>query len=163
MSTTIRSRMSEFDLFAGLTDAERAAVAKIMSRQEMKRGDTLFTQGDTGNAAYVILDGRVDILVAGQKVAVLEKGAILGEASLVTDVKRSATAVVAADGTLWRLASADFQKLVKEGNPATTKIITRIAVALVQRLSAMNEKLVGSPKKREMEQLKSSLLKDWSF
>jgi CRP-like cAMP-binding protein len=167
MTADLSTRIRRFDLFAGLNDEERAAIATIMTNGPVKKGDTVFKQGDSGDAAFVILEGGIEIKVGGKSVTVIEKGGILGEGSLLGDLPRSATAIAASDGMLGKITRKDFQRLNNEGCLATYKICAKIAGTLVGRLNAMNKKLIemmeANPPGREMDRLKSSLMKDWSF
>jgi CRP-like cAMP-binding protein len=167
MNTEIRRRMQGFDLFSTLTDAECASVATVLSEVRVKKGDVLFKEGDRGDSAYVIISGKIAIGVASREISVLEKGSIFGEASLVSELTRSATATATADAALWKISRKEFLRLMGEGNLGTYKICARIAGALAGRLLIMNKKLqeafAANTPGREMDRIKNALLKDWSF
>lgn len=167
MPDDLIKQMENFSLFSALTQAERASVATIITSQPMNRGDKIFAQGDLGDAAYVVLDGKVNIMLGKRQISTMEQGAIIGEAALVCDLVRSAAAVAASDGMLWKIPRDGFLRLNREGCLGTYKVCARLAGTLVGRLSAMNQKLMevleANPPGREMDRLKTSLLKDWSF
>ena len=50
-----------FDLLAGLSDADRRAVAARMVRRSFRKGETLFHEGDPGDSLHLIEKGRVAI------------------------------------------------------------------------------------------------------
>ncbi len=79
-------------LFAGVEPAKLKLLALTSDRVSYNAGQTLFHQGDEGDAAYVILSGSADILVESDrnqiKVAELEPNAIVGEIAILCDVSR---------------------------------------------------------------------------
>jgi CRP/FNR family transcriptional regulator, cyclic AMP receptor protein len=87
-------------LFAKVEPAKLKLLALTSERLEYLSGDELFHQGDYGDAAYIILDGKADILVDSPKgaikVATLGKN-IIGEIAILCDVPRTATVVAHGD------------------------------------------------------------------
>ena len=59
--------------------------------------------------------GKITIRLRNKEITVLEKGAILGEAALVCDLERSATAIAATDVKLWTISRDSFLCLTDEG------------------------------------------------
>ena len=87
--------LRQVPLFAGVAPAKLKLLAFASDRVSYRTGETLFHQGDPGDAAYVILEGKADILAevgSGQiKIAELEDNAIVGEIAILCDVSRTAT------------------------------------------------------------------------
>ena len=83
-------------LFAKVEPAKLKLLAFISDRLEYLSGDEVFHEGDYGDAVYIILDGKIDILVDSSKGAVkvetLGKNTI-GEIAILCDVPRTATVV----------------------------------------------------------------------
>lgn len=59
----------------------------------LKKDDVLVRQGDEGNEMFVLLDGMLDVVVDGEKVAELGPGAVIGERSILEGGTRTATLV----------------------------------------------------------------------
>src|SRR5262245_41523758 len=82
-------------LFAGVEPTKLKLLAFTSDRMSFLPGQVLFEQGDTGDAAYVVLGGSAEVLVnrsgAQIKVADIEKNAIVGEIAILCDVPRTAT------------------------------------------------------------------------
>ena len=82
-------------LFSRVAPAKLKLLAFTSDRVSYSEGQTLFHQGDEGDAAYVVLSGKADILVdsaSGQiKVAEVEPNEIVGEIAILCDVSRTAT------------------------------------------------------------------------
>jgi len=85
---------------------------------KVRRGDLVIREGDQGDSYYVIESGRfqVERLIGGVKVVLAELKAsdAFGEEALVSEAKRNATVAASTDGSLLRLAKADFDQLLRE-------------------------------------------------
>jgi CRP-like cAMP-binding protein len=128
-------------LFSGVEPAKLKLLAFTSDRVSYNPGQTLFHQGDEGDAAYVILSGTADILVdsdRGQiKVAELEPNAIVGEIAILCDVSRTATVMAKERLEALRIKKEHFLRMLKE-NPEMTIEIVRV---LADRLSATTAEL----------------------
>lgn len=80
-----------------------------------KKGDYILKENTTGNEAYIINSGRVEVfrIVRGKKVllATLGPNQIFGEMSMIDDRPRSANVVALEDTTVTVIASQMFNKL----------------------------------------------------
>ena len=93
--------LRDIPLFAKVEPAKLKLLAFTSERLEYRSGDELFHQGDFGDAAYVVLEGKADILVdspmGAVKVATLGRNDIIGEIAILCDVPRTATVVAHGD------------------------------------------------------------------
>ena len=90
--------LQEMPLFRNL-DLKRLRVVAMMGEPQAYRAkERLFEKGDEGDAAFIILEGEVEVLVPAeggeQSVAVLGEGEIFGELAVICDQTRS-TAIAA--------------------------------------------------------------------
>lgn len=46
--------LTNVDLFKGLSDQEREELASYMSETSLKRGESLFQEGDSGDQLYLV-------------------------------------------------------------------------------------------------------------
>ncbi|WP_274626770.1 cyclic nucleotide-binding domain-containing protein [Arvimicrobium flavum] len=122
-------------LFSGVEPSKLKLLAFTSDRVSYNAGQTLFHQGDEGDAAYVILSGTADILVESDagpiKVAELEPNAIVGEIAILCDVSRTATVKATDRLEALRIKKDHFLRMLKE-NPEMTIEIVRV---LADRLS----------------------------
>ena len=119
-------------LFAGLSDSELARMASDLHRRCYAGGETIFHQGDPGNAVYVVASGRVRIYVPteeGQEVSVVfyGPGGMFGEMALVDQKPRSATAQAMEDTVVWAMNGTHFYRHLRENY--------QVALNLMQLLS----------------------------
>jgi hypothetical protein len=60
-------------------------------RRNVKAGDTLVEQGESGSDIYLLLDGVLGVEIDGDEVAEIGPGAVLGERALLEGGRRTAT------------------------------------------------------------------------
>ena len=82
-------------LFANIEPARLKLLAFTSDRMAFAAGQELFHEGDAGDAAYVIIDGAVDVLKdtdeGEQLLVTLKKNAFVGDIAILCDVPRTAT------------------------------------------------------------------------
>lgn len=135
--------------FAGgdpvLIEALRARLRSVV----LNGGDTLFRQGEPGDAMYLIASGVIGVSVhAGtdmeRRVARLLAPEPVGEMALLTAEPRSATVTALRDTRLLRLAKHDFDELLPK-HPAVAAHLARVLAARLGRAGA-GASLSGAPK-----------------
>lgn len=102
--------LSQLDLFAPFSPEQRAELARTASERRFGRGEALIREGEEGNTFYVIVAGEVAVARGGTEVARLNRGAYLGEMSLLTGDPRSATVVATSDVVVLELSREAFAK-----------------------------------------------------
>ena len=115
LADTIRS----IPIFSGLS---REDVAKVMGKMEetsFGAGTTIFSQGDQGDAFYLIQSGTVQVVLESRTgnseiVAILGPQDWFGEMALLSGEPRSATIHTVKDTTLWRLRREDWDELIEK-------------------------------------------------
>ncbi|HYO43281.1 MAG TPA: cyclic nucleotide-binding domain-containing protein [Candidatus Limnocylindrales bacterium] len=80
-------------LFRGMTDRALEAVAALADEVEFPGGTAVTTEGEDGDAFYMLLAGVVRVSRAGTLVGELASGAFIGEISLIDGRPRTATVV----------------------------------------------------------------------
>jgi predicted acylesterase/phospholipase RssA/CRP-like cAMP-binding protein len=110
-------------------------------------GETLFTQGDPPDYLYIVVHGRLEVVVARESgehsvVARLGPGACVGEMALLTGEPRSATVRAVRNSELARLSKREFD-LMLDGH---SRAATEIARTLVRRLRETT--VTAAPKPR---------------
>jgi CRP-like cAMP-binding protein len=119
-----------------LRDKDLQRLARDMSERSVNPGDDLVSQGSSGIAFFVILDGTASVLVNGERRRTLGPGDHFGEiALLLPDVERSRTATVRAD-TVVRVAGMaewNFKGFIAEHPEVTWTLLTTLARQLVDR------------------------------
>ncbi len=105
-------------LFAKIEPAKLKLLAFTSERLSFMAGDEICREGDTGDAAYILLEGEADISVQAENgpmtVATLGKNDIIGEIAVLCDVPRTATVIARTDLETLRVSKENFFQLVTQ-------------------------------------------------
>ncbi|HYZ39415.1 MAG TPA: cyclic nucleotide-binding domain-containing protein [Stellaceae bacterium] len=128
-------------VFAEIEPAKLKLLAFMSERVAFGPGMQLWRQGDSADAAYLIIDGHADVIVEtpGGSVVVATLGAneIVGEIAILTNVPRTAT-VCAKDRLITlRIAKEPFMRMVREFPNMAVSIMQELA----HRLESTNNQL----------------------
>lgn len=103
-------------VFAGVTEEALALIGASVDSVPLLGGQVLFQQGDAGEAAYLVLSGRLRVERAGPDGAVLlrelVRGDLVGEFALLTGAPRTATVTAMRDCEIGRLPRDRFDALL---------------------------------------------------
>ncbi|HXI36863.1 MAG TPA: cyclic nucleotide-binding domain-containing protein [Burkholderiales bacterium] len=127
------------------------------SASEMLRfeaGRTVFKEGDPGDTVYVVLDGKVDLRVAGRLVETVGPGGVLGEMALIEQAPRVATATARTACDLQPISEARFMSMIQQ----TPHFALQIMKVIASRLRRMNVRLMTkkAPSKRRTKRASRS-------
>jgi CRP-like cAMP-binding protein len=121
-----------------------------MEERTYATGETVFAEGDPGDAMYVVAQGAVVILKtvdrasgAQRAVAVMERGDFLGEMALLEKSARSATARAQGEARLYRLGGADFDALFNHDSRFAPEILWRFITTMGARLRRTTAEMVA--------------------
>jgi type IV pilus assembly protein PilB len=134
------SSLSDVPLFAGLQPLERAALEQRMQRCDFVPQSVIVREGSAGEAAFLILSGRVAVRRKDPDSGVefllseLGPGQMFGEMALLTMKPRTASVVAIEPTACATLARADFEAVMRE-HPA---VALGLAVAFADRLERAN-------------------------
>lgn len=122
--------MRKVEFFAPLTIGQLEQVLPSVMLYSYDKGETVFSQGQKGDAFYIIYQGSVDIplkqwVVLSKKIATLKAGEFFGEIALTSDAPRTASVVAAEPTLLFTLIADDFKFVLSE-NPAAAEEMKRI-------------------------------------
>ncbi len=123
-------------LFTNIDPAKLKLMCFASERMTFKDGEVLCRQGETGDAAFIILDGTADVQVERKEgtmsVATLAKNDIVGEIAILCDVPRTATVVAKGDVTTLKVTKDLFFGLVKDFPEIGIEIMRVLAHRLEQ-------------------------------
>jgi CRP-like cAMP-binding protein len=129
--------LARVPIFSSCTPAEIAAIAAVAQDSGFQPGQIIVTQGTPGQAFYLILAGRVEIIRDGQSLGAFGPGDFFGEMSLLDHAPRSAT-IKAVDQTLCMMLSSWDFKAVLEKYPS---IAVKLLEVLSRRLRVADERM----------------------
>lgn len=99
----------------------------------LKEGDKLFSQGDLGDSAYMIVYGHVDVFVDDKKKGAMRDGELFGELALLLNQKRSATIVAGTATELVSISKDNLNELISSGSEVAQKLINDLCNELSKR------------------------------
>lgn len=116
------STLKQSSLFSELEDSEVAPIAALCLKRKVPKGSILFYAGDPGNSCYMLLDGKIKIVVTADDgrehiLGLLGAHDLFGEMSLIDGEPRSASAVAVEESNVLVIQRADFMKVLAN-NPA---------------------------------------------
>jgi CRP/FNR family transcriptional regulator, cyclic AMP receptor protein len=118
-------------LFAGLSRKELLQLERLCEDLEVQPGRVLCKEGEIGREFFVLVDGKVQVIRKGRRVATLTGGDFVGEISLVTELPRTATVTAETPVRLFVLTSREFHAVLDQ-NP---KVERKVLRALARRLA----------------------------
>jgi len=144
--------LREIPLFESMEEADLVALGNKLTPKTFAEGDLIFTQGDEGDAMYLIEEGAVDIVTgaASQRVilASLFGGQYFGELSLLDGAPRSATAIASRPTRAIALERDDFVEFVRKRPEAALSIMHEIG----ERMRATNELMTRTVSRNIVEE-----------
>ncbi|HEY9855147.1 MAG TPA: Crp/Fnr family transcriptional regulator [Stenomitos sp.] len=122
-------------LFQDLEPEELEAIASIARKRQVPKGSILFYVDDPGNACYIVVDGKVKIVVNsgdGREhiLGILGPSDLFGEMSLIDGQPRSATAIAVEETSVLTIQREEFMRLLAD-HPG---IAMKLLVVLTRRL-----------------------------
>ena len=128
-------------LFRNLDAAKLKLLAFTSERLTYSAGESLFNQGDSGDTAYVIVQGEADIIIdtpAGPiTVATVKQNDWVGEIAILCDVPRTATITAKSKLITLRISKDVFFQLVMQFPKMSVEVMRELAF----RLERTNRKL----------------------
>ncbi len=130
--------LKRIPLFQNLDPAKLKLLAFMSQRLVFGPGQTVFAQGDAGDAAYIVLDGEAIISIDTPKgridIARVGRNQILGEIAILCEVPRTAHVTAAADKDLvcLKIEKNDFIGMTNEFPSMAIEIMRELARRIVQ-------------------------------
>lgn len=141
------------DLMIELTMPELVRVSNACRFIEMKKGDVVIGEGDASETLFILVEGAVEVLRSGTKLAELGAGSHFGEMALLSQRPRSATVRTIAPSRLLALDRQSFYGLLQQDPVLAGKFLWKLAQTLSLRLDdfyLFHEQVVGVPAKSTM-------------
>lgn len=127
---SLARHLSGVSFFSGFTHDQLVHVAQLAEEVEADTGAVLIDQGRVGQECYVILEGEVDVYMAGEHVNTVGSGNMVGEMALVEHRPRNATVVAASPLKLVAFDNKAFRTLLAEMPEVNRRVIETLAARL---------------------------------
>jgi CRP-like cAMP-binding protein len=132
-------------ILANLKDAQLAHLADFMEMQEAPQHAVVFSQGDVGDAMFLVMAGelRARTMVGDMEtvLATFSAGDFFGDMALFDNGPRSADVVANVDSHLLKISAINFYRLVREAPALATPFLQATARTLSSRIRADNRRI----------------------
>jgi CRP-like cAMP-binding protein len=141
-----RSLIESLALFASLPERERAALEARCRRLKFPAQAYLYHEGQTGDAVYVLVSGRIGIWSGGERgdpvlLAILGPGEMFGEMAILSDERvRTASTQALSKVEVVQILRADIEAL-RQRFPRISDVFIQALLRLVQRLTTQVSEL----------------------
>jgi CRP/FNR family cyclic AMP-dependent transcriptional regulator len=146
MDDNVEQILAKIHLFQGISSVGLKRIAAIATEETHRLGHVIFREGETGNALYLILEGKVRISreVSGlgeEALAVLAPGDAFGEMALIDDFPRSADARVHERCRVLVISKESLEDLLFLHKDLAYEILWNFVKILSARLRETNDKM----------------------
>ena len=135
--------LRKIPLFAAIDPGKLKLLAFASDRKIYNAGEDLFKQGDSGDAAFVIVKGNADVIVTtGKKevvVASVGNNEIIGEISILCEVPRTATVRATETLEVLKVKKEHFLGLVSQVPDLGIEVMRELASRLQKTTSELGE------------------------
>jgi len=119
--------LQDVDVFAEVPGEQLAVLASIAEEERHLAGDVLYREGETADALYLVLDGRVTMTQNGRAITEAGPGEAFGTWALFDEEPRLATAAAAADVTVLRVDRDDFTDILADHVEVAQGVLRTVA------------------------------------
>ncbi len=138
--TIDESAVRKAPIFLGLDESAALSLRTSMTLVKLRKGQSLFKEGDDGDHLYVISNGKVKLGTKSPDgrenlLMILGPGDMFGELSLFDSGPRTATATAVTDSKLLSLGQSKVIPWVREHPEVSLQLLSRLA----SRLRRTNE------------------------
>jgi len=127
-------------IFEGLGDGELRKIARLFAQKLYRPGEKVFSKGDAGSEAYVVMRGQIDIYLEENSLAIatVGKGQIFGELAFLESSPRLAYALATQASILLVIQRTAFNDLVQREPNLGLSVVRNLALELSNRLRRTN-------------------------
>jgi diguanylate cyclase (GGDEF)-like protein len=124
-------------LFSGMSQLEFNAVRPFLEPAFVKKGDTLFSEGEKGEAMFILISGTLSAFVTqsdgtSRWMFNISPGSFFGEMSVIANEPRSATITAKEDSSFMIFQGIDFYRIIFDHPLIAVKILK--AISIVQNM-----------------------------
>ena len=138
----------QFPIFSKIQPAMQKLLVFSAERLSYVPGQVMFNAGDMGDAAYIVINGEVEISVPtpGGPIVVnkLGRNDIIGEIAIFGEVPRTATATALTALETLKIYKEIFAQVIRENPDAALELIRVLAARLANTTNQLSRTLSGT-------------------
>lgn len=136
--------LKNVELFHNIPNSVLVDIAALLEEESFEKGQYVVNEGDLGKELYIIVKGEVEVVVGGNRVAVMKAGKSFGEMALIDSQPRSADIIALEDLLLLKMERDDFHEILKQREEVSLGVVK----VLNQRIRDLNQKLTEKSKRK---------------
>ncbi|MFT3699547.1 MAG: cyclic nucleotide-binding domain-containing protein [Kofleriaceae bacterium] len=113
-------------IFTKLDAEDLEELAGLVEEYRIEAGQTLFEQGDVGDAVYLIVKGRLRVYVGEVTINESGAGSVIGEMAVLDSAPRSATVTALERTRALRVPGEGFKRLLSERPEMSEAIVAEL-------------------------------------
>lgn len=110
----------------------KSVIMKEELKQRFLPDEYIFRQGEKGDKAYLLLDGRVAIEINDKKVAEISEMEVFGEMSLILQKPRTASIKALKPTIVLPIDKKILEELLTQAPPVVSSLVKQLAYRLSQ-------------------------------
>lgn len=132
-------------MLSNLPSNKLKLLAFASDRVSYSSGDMLFNQGDSADAAYIVIEGEADVLVSGDdsgslsKVATLGPHSVIGDMAILCDIPRTASIRANSSLEALRIKREHMVELINESPSLAMSILRELVHRLANTTRDLSE------------------------
>ncbi len=123
---TIFEALREAPLFKGLPDEALTPIARMTQWKKANKGDIIFSKDDESDYMYIIFKGSVFIKKGNKEISLLNGHDFFGEAGIVTNQPRMASAIAVEDCLFLQISKESFKTIISKYPSFARSILFKI-------------------------------------
>lgn len=137
-------------MFAKVEPAKLKLMAFAAERANFQPGETLFHQGDNSDSAYIIINGKADVVIdtpkGPLKVAEVGRDSFVGEIGLLCEIPRTATIVAIESLCTLKITKDLFFRMMTDFPSISVEMMRVLARRLEHTTEQLRDAVAASKK-----------------
>ena len=116
-------RLRAVPLFSELPDADLERLCVGIEEVQLEAGELLFSEGDEGDRAFIVIEGQIEIVKAsagGEVLLAVQTEGVVGEMALLENAPRNASVRARSETTLLAIGKARLDELI-DSSPSASR------------------------------------------
>lgn len=135
---TISELWLQTPIFEGISHSQCLKLANEMPIRRYNIDEPVFSQGEIGIGACLILKGDVKICSGNKVLATMHEGDFFGEVALVIESPRTATAIASSESEIVFFLRPQLEQLLSQSPRLGSRLMQNLARVMANRLGSTN-------------------------
>jgi serine/threonine protein phosphatase PrpC len=155
-----RETLARMPLFRPLSERELLRILQVTDVVSYGNGETVITEGETGEELFIVLRGQVVVTRGGAALATLAAGDHFGEMALVRSQPRSASVHSNGTSELMVIRRTDFFEILRKEHQLAVKLLWQFLGVLSDRLAETSAELGAAKEELAAEDISHHIFEE---